>query len=444
MAVIDALEASVDDLCALEFSSLANPERVVFLKRIERVARRLAVPTQTLVQQLADGASPAELGGTSLADILSRGLSISRGEARRRIGEAEDLAPRHSLNGDPLTPRLEATAAAQKDGAIGAEHVKVIRGFLADLPTAVDQPTREAAEKQLADLARGLRPEGLRQCADRLSTLLNPDGEFSDADRARRRGLNLGRQGADGLSPITGMLDPEARAYLEAVLAKWAAPGMCDPNDQTPTVDGEPSPEATDRDTRSPLQRNHDAVKATLRAVLASGHLGMHRGLPVTVVVSTTLKDLQSGCGKAVTGGGSLLPISDLIRMAAHANHYLAVFDGHAERPLYLARNKRIASADQRVVLHAKDRGCSFPNCTVPGYLCETHHVDEWTDDGPTDIDNLTFACGPHHRLVKPGGWRTRKDRYGRTEWLSPPQLQMAPGSNSYHHPDRLLIEPPD
>jgi Domain of unknown function (DUF222) len=43
------------------------------------------------------------------------------------------------------------------------------------------------------------------------------------------------------------------------------------------------------------------------RAVLTSGELGRHHGLPCTIIVSTTLKELQSGRGHALTAGGSLL-----------------------------------------------------------------------------------------------------------------------------------------
>ena len=63
------------------------------------------------------------------------------------------------------------------------------------------------------------------------------------------------------MSPIRGWLTPQLRAGIDAVLAKWAAPGMCNPADQTATVDGEASDEA-DRDTRSAAQRNHDALNA--------------------------------------------------------------------------------------------------------------------------------------------------------------------------------------
>jgi hypothetical protein len=129
----------------------------------------------------------------------------------------------------------------------------------------------------------------------------------------------------------------------------------------------------------------------------------------------------------------------DLIRLAAHSHHYLCVFDEHTEKALYLGRSKRIATADQRLVLHAKDRGCTAPGCDVPGYLTEVHHVDEWATGGPTNIDTLTFACKGHHRLISPGGWKTRKLKDGTTQWIPPPHLPLTPGTNDYHHPERLL-----
>ena len=64
-------------------------------------------------------------------------------------------------------------------GAIGGEHVKIIRRFFDRLPGFVDYDTREAAEAQLAELACGLKPEELRQAADRLAILLDQDGELS-------------------------------------------------------------------------------------------------------------------------------------------------------------------------------------------------------------------------------------------------------------------------
>ncbi len=356
--------------------------------------------------------------------MCCRGGCISvRGAARRRIGDAEQLAPRQALTGQVLAPQLPNVAAALGRGDIGDEHVRIIRTFFDRLPVVVDAPTRQAAEAQLAAMAAGFGPEALRVGAERMMALLNPDDEFCDADRARRRGVTIGRQGFDGMSAISGLLDPETRAYLDAVLAKLAAPGMCNPADQSPMVDGEPDPESAEHDHRSGAQRNHDALRACLRVTLASGQLGAHHGLPVTVVVTTTLTELEDTAGIAITGAGTRLPMRDLIRMATHAHHYLSIFNDDG-RPLYLGRTKRIASADQRIVLHAQDRGCTHPGCTVPGYLCEVHHLHEWAQGGPTDIDNLTFACAPHHRLLN-HGWTTRKHPNGTTESIPPPQLDL-------------------
>ena len=140
--------------------------------------------------------------------------------------------------------------------------MKIIRKFFRDLPTCVDYQTREPAEADLARVASGLKPEELRQVAGRLMMLVNPDATFSDAERARRRHLTIGKQDADGMSQFNGLLDPEARATLDAVFAKLAAPGMCNPDDETPCVDGEPGEDTARRDVRSQGQRNHDALNA--------------------------------------------------------------------------------------------------------------------------------------------------------------------------------------
>ncbi|WP_232002861.1 13E12 repeat family protein, partial [Mycobacterium sp. 1245801.1] len=214
-------------------------------------------------------------------------------------------------------------------------------------------------------------PEQLAGLARTLADCLNPDGTYTDDDRARQRGLTLGNQQPDGMSPLRGWLTPETRATLEAVLAKLAAPGMCNPDDDTPCVDGSPSEQVIERDSRSTAQRNHDGLNAALRGVLASGNLGQHNGLPASIIVTTTLAELEAAAGRGLTGGGTLLPMSDVIRLARHAHHYLAIFDNGKALALY--HTKRLASPGQRIMLYAKDRGCSNPGCTVGGYYCEVH-----------------------------------------------------------------------
>ncbi len=352
-SVLDALDADLDRACALSFAALTTPERLRILARLETVARRLPVPGHELINQLAAQSDPTELGG-KLSHALADRLRITRSEARRRVAQAADLGPRRAVTGEALSPLLTATAAAQRAGQIGTGHVAVIRGFVHQLPHWVDLDTRDCAEKHLAQLAAGFRPDQVAQAADVLTDCVNPDGSYTDQDRARRRGLTLGNQGPDGMSALRGWLTPEARASLEAVLATTATPGRCNPDDDLPVVDSPPSEEAERRDTRSSAQRNHDGLNAALRALLASGNLGQHNGLPASIIVTTSLKELEAAAGRGLTGGGSLLPMSDVIRLARHAHHYLAIFDEGKVIALY--HTKRLASPGQRIVLYAKDR----------------------------------------------------------------------------------------
>ena len=117
------------------------------------------------------------------------------------------------------------------------------------------------------------------------------------------------------------------------------------------------------------------------------------------------------------------------------------------DRPLYLGRTKRVASPGQRVVLYARDRGCTFPDCSIPAYLCQTHHaVTDFGAGGRTDIDNETLACGPHNRLVKEGGWRTTiNPTTGRARWHPPPLLDSGRDRTNHHfHPEELLGDDAD
>lgn len=443
----DELDAAFDKVLELSFDAVTPTEKLNLQNRMERNLRRAPAVEHRLISSLVAEADPNSLGGTSWADVFATRLGISKSEAKKRIKRAELFGPRQSITGEPLAPKLPNVAVAQQRGEVGPEHVSIIEKFFDELPSRIDSQTRDSAEVDLARIATELGPTQFRKAADRLAFLLNQDGdEPDDAERARRRHLTIDKQGVDGLSRVHGLLDPEACATIDAAFAKLAAPGMCNPDDETPCVDGEPSEEAKHSDTRSQAQRNHDALKAMGRSVLASGELGNHNGLPSTIVVSTTLQELESAAGVAVTGGGTLLPMSDLIRLASHSHHYLAIFDKHTAEPLYLGRSKRLASAGQRIVLHAQDRGCTFPGCPVPGYGCQVHHAElDWADGGQSNITDECLACGPHNRLVKPGGWRTRKRKDGRTEWIPPPHLDTGQARvNNYHHPEKYLVEDED
>ena len=105
------------------------------------------------------------------------------------------------------------------------------------------------------------------------------------------------------------------------------------------------------------------------------GELGQHNGLPVSIIIRTTLQDLESRAGVGTTGGGTLMPINDVIRLAGHAHHWLAVFDKATGQALDLFRARRTASPAQRIMLIARDGGCTKPCCAVPAYGAQVHHA---------------------------------------------------------------------
>ena len=231
-------------------------------KRLEKGYRSQPAVDHKLIHQLTSNGTPTALGANSWPKVLSEALQISAGEANRRIKQAELLGPRTALSGETLPPALPNVAAAQARGDIGPEHVRIVERFFDDL-AGIDYSTRQAAEADLARIATGLGPTQFRQAADRLALLLNQDGDVpDDAERARRRYLTIDRQGVDGMSRIHGLLDPETRATIDAVFAKLAARGAFNHDDESPCVDGEPSEEAVQGDTRSQGQRNHDALNA--------------------------------------------------------------------------------------------------------------------------------------------------------------------------------------
>ncbi|MBU9763535.1 HNH endonuclease [Mycobacterium sp. TNTM28] len=427
LADYEAYEALGAKIAASSHDVLTLTDLHWVASRRERLARAQAAVNHAIVARMATEITAKTACGNSIRDILVNTLRISTSEAQARLDDAEAFGPRCAMTGEPLPPKLPVTAAAQSRGAIGVEHARVIRKFFKKLPAGVSAAARDKAEETLGDAATRLTPDDLKQVANRLSMTIDQDGpEPKDKIRGRRRGIRIGEQDADGLSEVSGFVDPECRAYLMAVNSNWAAPGKCNPDDENPCVDGEPDEDAVKRDVRTTAQRNHDALKAMCRALLASGQLGQHRGLPTTLVVTATLDQMMSGEGWAITGDGSMLHMEDVLRVASHAYHYLCIYDSHTNVPLYLGRTKRIASAGQRLALFGMEGGCTRPGCTAPASWCQVHHRDrDWADGGQTNIDELTLACQPCHRLLTSKGWRTRTGKDGRTEWLPPPILGL-------------------
>ena len=476
-AALDAVNAGYARLRAADSDSVGNAFRVEIAEELERQHRVNRGQMYRIFGELVeppDGPEDPELpAGTVISKLLWQRLRITSAEIKRRMAVAARIRPRRTLTGPQLPPELPRLSAAVEDGDLSEEHVKAVCDAIDLLPSAIPEIKRERAERILVRHAKDQDAEFVKGIGKGIAEYFNPDGDFDDTDRARRRGLTLGPQGPDGMSRVSGWIDPETRGYLEAANAA-VRPGRHQPPTDAgsvtkstsqpdgcsqPETKAEPESEPVEPqpgghhevtpDPRTAAQRLHDAFKLGMRAGISSGVYGQHRGLPVTVIVSTTLSELDQAAHAvnnpasampppARTGGGSVLPMRDLIRLAANSIHYLAVFDDHSNRPLYLGRTKRIASADQRIICYARDRGCTRPGCTEPGYHCEVNHDPAWASGGSTDADCLFFDCGPDHTLISKGLLQTKVTDIGRlayTDGTGPFEINLA------HHPNELLAE---
>ncbi|MFE3292415.1 DUF222 domain-containing protein [Rhodococcus sp. NPDC059234] len=453
-----ALGAAVEGLLSVHLSGLSDEAVVEAMRRLETSLRRASAVGYRLIVETVERSIPGALDCRSVNEFLTSTLRISGADAARRVKGAQKIGTWHTSAGESMDPVLPATARAVREGAVGPDHVAPIAKTMRKIPHGTGFDEIAVAEQILAESARTMPPEDVTKVGLHLLAHLNPDGAAPDErDRRRRRGLRIGQQDSDLMTPISGLLDPEARALLEPVLAKLARPGMNDPDNPTSPsgdveyehLDRDALAKAAARDTRTAVQRNHDALKAALRQLLSSGVLGSHRGLPVTAIVTLTVRQLEEATGVVTTASGGVVPVRDALRMAEHAHPVLVVFD-HSGRPLHLGRSKRLASPDQRLALVAASRGCTRPGCDAPATLTAVHHVTDWKDGGRTDITNEDLACDRCHALVHdgPGGWRTRtapteSAHPGRTEWIPPPHIDpdRTPRVNNRHHLDRVVAE---
>ncbi|MBF6180271.1 HNH endonuclease signature motif containing protein [Nocardia otitidiscaviarum] len=476
------LSAAMDALLATDLTGLSDTALVDVMREVESVRCRMAALSHRMIAEIESRHLWERAGAKGMRGYLIDVLRLSAAEAGARVRASIPLRPR-AFCGEPGPALLPTTARLQAEGTISPEHARVIMRVMDRIPNAVPAATQAEAEQQLAHAASQMPPEYVTKVGHVLLSCLDPDGVLTnDDDRARRRELWLGKQRVDGMSEVKGVLDPQLRALLDVVLAKWARPGMCNPEDpDSPrmgpgAVDKDVVEAAARRDRRSAGQRNHDALKAFLAAGGGPENLGSHRGVPVSVVLTMSVTDLQSGSGYAHTASGSVMSVRDGLRMAEGAYPLLMLFDGKG-LPLHLGRGKyRLASSWQRLACIAADRGCTRPGCEAPATMCAVHHMVPWLRGGRTDIDNLTLVCDRCHAQIPedgedPTGWATLgrgnsnisggdrniggsgssgggvgSGRYpGRVAWAPPTRIDPArvPRVNLHHHPEQWLTDAP-
>ena len=416
-----ALAAARTVLLAELSAGLSADQVLPAMQRLEEFRHSLAQADHLLIQALETFALAERHCVSSAEKLVAQVLSISPGDARRRVRAAAAVGPRRSMLGDPLPPRRPVLAAAQIAGAVSPLAVDLIERTLTTVellaPAEVD-----ATEQVLTAQARVFEPTELARICERLVEHVDPDGSRPrEAIRADRRFLTLGRC-ADGMTKLEGRLTPAASARVRAVLEPLAAPRRT----------AESGPHGGERvvpDPRTREQRLHDALDEGCARLLRSGDVPAAGGVPASVIITIDAEQLlqaaTAGAGAGARAGtvevatGEVLSVREALVLATEAEIFPVVL-GAGGRPLHFGRTRRLATASQTYALIARDGGCSFPGCTVPPQWCERHHLVPWSAGGGTDIDNLTLLCGYHHGHFVQAGWTAVLDADGLPEWRPP------------------------
>ncbi|MGH3503291.1 MAG: DUF222 domain-containing protein [Nocardioidaceae bacterium] len=399
-----------------------DDELLAAIRDAERERRAVDARTLALLGEAENRGLATAKGYSSTRGLVCDLLSISRGEANRRLAVSGAVTGKRGIGGETAAPVLPTVGAALAEGAVSVEHVEVVEKFRASLPATVTGEAWEPAEKILADLARSVDPAALRRFADtQVRARLDPDGVLPKEPRQAQpvRRLELHRR-VDGAGWGSFDLDSEPFSQLDALLSAMTAP--------KPTGTGQP-------DTRALDSRRGDALADILALAASHADRPAEGGDKPQLVVTTTLDDLRRGQRPALLGAHDLpITASAARRVACDARVIPAVL-GSSSEVLDIGRATRTIPAAIRRAVVLRDGGCTFPSCDRPPAWTDCHHIRHWADGGPTSLDNLALLCNAHHRTMHHTGWDMRIAADGRPEFLPPGWLDpdRTPRRNPLH-----------
>ncbi len=204
-------------------------------------------------------------------------------------------------------------------------------------------------------------------------------------------GKELGRAGSPG-ADCSGSEGSGSQTEVAEPLPSGAALLVAGPRPR-------PSFEQSCADALAELASNYlktegDAVRATVVVHVDVDRLTDQRGMVPTRI--------------AALDDGPMIAGETALRLACDCNSEL-VIDGPDWVPIGIGRRSRQIPGWLYRVLKHRDRTCRFPGCDRVRWT-QHHHIRHWTQNGPTDTDNLVTLCWFHHRLVHEGGWRVKGD----------------------------------
>jgi len=405
----------------------------------------------------AEPESVLDDGYRNTVEFLRARLRIGAAEARRRLGLADTLLPRQGLTGRPIPPVHPELAAAVAAGEVASRAATVITLALDRVRHACLPEAAAAMEHALTRTAAENDADFLARVSRSWAEALDQDGAEPSEELLRQLQGAFLRKPRHGLqhleifattdqfehlitvmntatNPRTGEGTGEGTATGHTAQAEPGEDGVAD--EPAPRED----PSLPSLDLRSRPQRLLDGLVGACKAALATGGLPAAGGLRPQIMATIDYRDLLTRLG--TTGSenratGSLaftgpVTASTIRKIACDAGIIPVVLGGEGQ-VLDIGRASRVFPPHIRKAITARDRGCAFPQCTIPAPWCEAHHITYWTRGGTTGAENGTLLCSHHHHVIHKEHWSIQM-RTGIPWFIPPPHLDPArtPRRNSY------------
>jgi hypothetical protein len=418
-----AMGKALDECRAQAVYGLSVDELVSCVDDLNLVVQQVAAIQLALIRQVDALQVAAAMGATSTVAWLRDRHRISGGAATRLVKLAR------AVDADAGSPVAEALAA----GEVNVEQVQVITDAVAKLPVE----HRTAGEKHLVGEAATFGPRELGRLGQRIFEVVVPEEAdkqaLAELERAERRawhdrGLWLTDIPGTSCVRITGRLTQDDAATVRAALDPLCAP-------RTMRRAGNDTGDTDPADVRSPGERRLDAVIEVFRLACACGGLPDNGGDRPQVVVTIDYDGLRRQVGAGTLDDGSNLSPAAARRIACDAGIIPAVL-GSTSQALDLGRQTRLATGPLRRALALRDKGCAFPGCDRPPRWTDAHHIQHWSNGGPTELSNLVLLCGYHHRLIHHSDWQVKiNPKDGLPEFTPPAYIDpdQQPRRNRYH-----------
>ena len=354
-------------------------DQVLFLKTAVRALQHDMVTAVARLDREGDFAERGVRPAPAIADLLR----CLEAEARRMVAVARSVFPT-ALDGQPLAPKLPATAMALAGWEIDQSHAEVIERLMSSRAAERISPEQwSTLEEQLANIARLYRPDELRRIGLRWLEQLDQDGPPPEEDEPQVNELYLSAS-PDG---VGGRLKGQLDAATYEVVARAIRALLC--------------PSADER--KSLGERQADALGEICEHALDEGQLPLEGGERPHITAILDYEWMRAQARGVMFDFGGRGTAADLRYLLCDCKVIPVVFNGESQ-PLDLGRDRRCVTLAQRRAVAARDRGCAHPGCQRKPAFCQVHHIVEWMNGGETNIEDLVMLCRTHHRMIHQSG----------------------------------------